>query len=117
MSMRFESRNFADASSGSPCYNPHALVALVKTFCSVKRGCESAPLVGPFSVFGLKGRRLPHPPAPPASDRQDKERGVTMNPAQKSSSRPISRLDCLVRERWNVEESLTTLKAVARKLV
>jgi len=44
-----------------------------------------------------------------------------MNPAQKNSSRPISRpiskLDCLVRERWNVEESLTTLKAVARKLV
>ncbi len=40
-----------------------------------------------------------------------------MNPAQKKSSRPISRLDCLVRERWNVEESLTTLKAVARKLV
>jgi hypothetical protein len=44
-----------------------------------------------------------------------------MNPAQKNSSWPISRsisrLDCLVRERWNVEESLTTLKAVARKLV
>jgi hypothetical protein len=44
-----------------------------------------------------------------------------MNPAQKNSSRPISRpiskLDCLVRERWNVEESLTALKAVARKLV
>jgi len=40
-----------------------------------------------------------------------------MNPAQKNSSRPISRLDCLVRERWNVEESLTTLKAAARKLV
>lgn len=40
-----------------------------------------------------------------------------MNPAQKNSSRPISRLDCLVRERWNVEESLTTLKASARKLV
>jgi hypothetical protein len=44
-----------------------------------------------------------------------------MNPAQKSSSRPtsrsISRLDCLVRERWNVEESLTILKASARKLV
>jgi hypothetical protein len=40
-----------------------------------------------------------------------------MNPAQKNSSRPFSRLDCLVRERWNVEESLTTLKAAARKLV
>jgi hypothetical protein len=40
-----------------------------------------------------------------------------MNPAQKNSSWPISRLDCLVRERWNVEESLTALKAVARKLV
>jgi hypothetical protein len=40
-----------------------------------------------------------------------------MNPAQKNSSWPISRLDCLVRERWNVEESLTTLRAVARKLV
>ena len=40
-----------------------------------------------------------------------------MNPAQKNSCRPISRLDCLVRERWNVEESLTTLKAAARKLV
>ena len=40
-----------------------------------------------------------------------------MNPAQKNSCRSISRLDCLVRERWNVEESLTTLKAVARKLV
>jgi len=44
-----------------------------------------------------------------------------MNPAQTNSSRPISRpfnrIDCLVRERWSVEESLTTLKAVARKLV
>jgi hypothetical protein len=40
-----------------------------------------------------------------------------MNPAQKNSSRPVSKIDCLVRERWNVEESLTTLKAVARKLV
>jgi hypothetical protein len=44
-----------------------------------------------------------------------------MNPAQTNSSRPISRpfnrIDCLVRERWNVEESLTTLKAAARKLV
>jgi len=36
-----------------------------------------------------------------------------MNPAQRS----ISRIDCLVRERWNVEESLTILKAAARKLV
>jgi hypothetical protein len=40
-----------------------------------------------------------------------------MNPAQKNSCRPISRLDCLVRERWNVEESLIALKAAARKLV
>jgi hypothetical protein len=40
-----------------------------------------------------------------------------MNPAQKNSSRPVSKIDCLVRERWNVEESLTTLKAAARKLV
>ena len=40
-----------------------------------------------------------------------------MNPAEKNISRPISRLDCLVRQRWNVEESLTTLKAAARKLV
>lgn len=44
-----------------------------------------------------------------------------MNPAERSSSRPISRpfnrIDCLIRERWNVEESLTTLKAAARKLV
>ena len=44
-----------------------------------------------------------------------------MNPAQKNSgwptSRSASRLDCLVRERWSVEESLTTLKAAARKLV
>jgi hypothetical protein len=40
-----------------------------------------------------------------------------MNPAQKNSSRPTSRLDCLVRERWNLEESLTALKAAARKLV
>src|ERR1700758_371316 len=59
MSMCFASRNFVDASSGLPCYNDHALVALVKTFCSVKRGCESTPLVSPFSVFGLKGRRPP----------------------------------------------------------
>jgi hypothetical protein len=36
-----------------------------------------------------------------------------MNPAQRS----ISRVDSLVRERWNVEESLTILKAAARKLV
>ncbi len=44
-----------------------------------------------------------------------------MNPAERSSSRPSSRpfnrTDCLVRERWNVEESLTTLKAAARKLL
>ena len=40
-----------------------------------------------------------------------------MNPAKKSSSRPISKLDRLVCERWNVEESLTALKAAARKLV
>jgi hypothetical protein len=40
-----------------------------------------------------------------------------MNPAEKNSSRPVNRIDCLVRERWNVEESLTTLKAAARKLV
>lgn len=40
-----------------------------------------------------------------------------MNPAQTNSSRPVSKIDCLVRERWNVEESLTTLKAAARKLV
>ena len=36
-----------------------------------------------------------------------------MNPAQKNSTR----VDCLVRERWAVEESLTTLKASARRLV
>ena len=44
-----------------------------------------------------------------------------MNPAERSSSRlisrPFNRIDCLVRERWNVEEALTTLKAAARKLV
>jgi len=43
-----------------------------------------------------------------------------MDPTERISgapSRPSSRLDCLVRERWNVEESLTTLKAAARKLV
>ncbi len=44
-----------------------------------------------------------------------------MNPAERFSSRSESRLvnkiDCLVRERWNVEEALTTLKAAARKLV
>ena len=36
-----------------------------------------------------------------------------MNPADKNSSR----IDCLVRERWIVEESLTTLRAAARKLL
>jgi hypothetical protein len=40
-----------------------------------------------------------------------------MNQAEKINSRPNSRIDCLVRERWIVEESLTTLKAAARKLV
>jgi len=36
-----------------------------------------------------------------------------MNPAEKHGSR----VDWLVRERWIVEESLTTLKAAARKLL
>ena len=40
-----------------------------------------------------------------------------MNQAERINSRPSSRIDCLVRERWIVEESLTTLKAAARKLV
>lgn len=39
-----------------------------------------------------------------------------MNQAERVN-RPSSRIDCLVRERWIVEESLTTLKAAARKLV
>jgi hypothetical protein len=37
-----------------------------------------------------------------------------MNPVQ---NRIGSRVDCLVRERWIVEESLTTLRAAARKLL
>lgn len=40
-----------------------------------------------------------------------------MNPAERSINRPVTRIERLVRERWNVEESLTTLKAAARKLV
>jgi hypothetical protein len=36
-----------------------------------------------------------------------------MNPAGQHSSR----VDCLVRERWTVEETLTTLRAAARKLL
>ncbi|PYU18990.1 MAG: hypothetical protein DMG32_25275 [Acidobacteria bacterium] len=36
-----------------------------------------------------------------------------MNPAEKHGSR----VDWLVRERWIVEESLTSLKAAARKLL
>ena len=37
-----------------------------------------------------------------------------MNPAEKRSTR---RVDWLVHERWIVEESLTTLKASARRLL
>jgi len=37
-----------------------------------------------------------------------------MNPAEKRST---SRVDWLIRERWHVEESLTTLRASARKLL
>lgn len=36
-----------------------------------------------------------------------------MNPAEKNSRR----IDWLVRERWTVEETLTTLKAAARQLL
>jgi hypothetical protein len=36
-----------------------------------------------------------------------------MSPAEKNSSR----IDWLVRERWTVEETLTTLKAAARQLL
>jgi hypothetical protein len=36
-----------------------------------------------------------------------------MNPAEKHGTR----VDCLVRERWIVEETLTHLKAAARKLL
>ena len=36
-----------------------------------------------------------------------------MNPAGQHSSR----VDCLVRERWTVEETLTNLRAAARKLL
>lgn len=36
-----------------------------------------------------------------------------MSPSEKNSSR----IDWLVRERWTVEESLTTLRAAARKLL
>ena len=36
-----------------------------------------------------------------------------MNPAEKYGTR----VDCLVRERWIVEETLTHLKAAARKLL
>lgn len=40
-----------------------------------------------------------------------------MNQAERINSWPSSRIDCLVRERWIVEESLTTLKAASRKLL
>ena len=36
-----------------------------------------------------------------------------MNPAERNRSR----IDCLVRERWMIEESLTTLRATARELL